>query len=140
MSLHTVSIDSHSAFSKASSRGFFENPLDKAQKLCYNITVTRCSAGGSAPVSGTGGREFESRHFDQYKGEALASPLYWSQSTGKRSLQAANAVPFFILSGRLDELAAGEFGVQSPATSTILALKSNFQSLFFDFSDAKFEG
>ena len=26
--------------------------------------ISRCSAGGSAPVSGTGGREFESRHFD----------------------------------------------------------------------------
>ena len=29
--------------------------------------ITRCSAAGSAPVSGTGGREFESRHFDHMK-------------------------------------------------------------------------
>ena len=45
----------------------FWKSLVKQEKLCYNITVTRCSAGGSAPVSGTGGREFESRHFDHMK-------------------------------------------------------------------------
>ena len=33
------------------------------------IIKTRCSAVGSAPVSGTGGREFESRHFDQKTAE-----------------------------------------------------------------------
>ena len=31
--------------------------------------LSRCSAVGSAPVSGTGGREFESRHFDQKTAE-----------------------------------------------------------------------
>ena len=44
---------------------FLQQRIDKKEKAWYNITVvSRCSAGGSAPVSGTGGREFESRHFD----------------------------------------------------------------------------
>ena len=34
------------------------------------INISRCSAVGSAPVSGTGGREFESRHFDQKKADS----------------------------------------------------------------------
>ena len=38
------------------------DPLRKNRK---KITKSRCSAVGSAPVSGTGGLEFESPHFDQ---------------------------------------------------------------------------
>jgi hypothetical protein len=36
----------------------------------------------------------------------------------EKSLQAASDFLFFAFSVRLDELATGEFGVQSPATST----------------------
>ena len=51
--------------------------------LTYNLIfyhLSRCSAVGSAPVSGTGGREFESRHFDQKREPLLASgSLFWSK-------------------------------------------------------------
>ena len=49
-------------------RTLFFDKRDLTIKENYGIfywCITRCSAGGSAPVSGTGGREFESRHFDQ---------------------------------------------------------------------------
>jgi hypothetical protein len=36
----------------------------------------------------------------------------------EKSLQAASSIPISDLLVRLDELATGEFGVQSPATST----------------------
>ena len=46
-------------------------PLDKYAVLCYtnccSINFRGVAQVGSAPVSGTGGREFESRHFDQKK-------------------------------------------------------------------------
>ncbi len=45
------------------------------------FTISRCSAVGSAPVSGTGGREFESRHFDQKKRTA---PCEWFSFLSKR--------------------------------------------------------
>ena len=39
--------------------------------------ITRCSAVGSAPVSGTGGLEFESPHFDQKNRDALWHTLFF---------------------------------------------------------------
>ena len=35
--------------------------------MSFAVNISRCSAAGSAPVSGTGGREFESRHFDHFR-------------------------------------------------------------------------
>ena len=48
-------------------RGKGISMIRKAKKL----NISRCSAVGSAPVSGTGGLEFESPHFDQKKKRAL---------------------------------------------------------------------
>ena len=39
--------------------------FDHLRKNSIFFTISRCSAVGSAPVSGTGGLEFESPHFDQ---------------------------------------------------------------------------
>ena len=53
---------------------FYTFNLDTAANKWYNSfrgSTTRCSAVGSAPVSGTGGLEFESPHFDQNKKEPL---------------------------------------------------------------------
>ena len=44
---------------------------------------------------------------------------------GEKSLQAAESYLIFILLVRLDELAAGEFGVQSPATSITYCVENN---------------
>ena len=43
----------------------FSISLTKLFSFSIIKKLSRCSAGGSAPVSGTGSREFESRHFDQ---------------------------------------------------------------------------
>ena len=56
-----------------------------------------CSAAGSAPVSGTGGREFESRHFDQFqKGVPCGHPFeIYLQFPTKSSLIAIGNEPGF---------------------------------------------
>ena len=48
--------------------------------IIFKIHISRCSAVGSAPVSGTGGREFESRHFDQKRESSPCgcSLFFWS--------------------------------------------------------------
>ena len=43
--------------------------LNMSNQVSKTNHFSRCSAVGSAPVSGTGGREFESRHFDQKSAE-----------------------------------------------------------------------
>ena len=40
------------------------------------LNISRCSAVGSAPVSGTGGLEFESPHFDQKEKESPRGSLF----------------------------------------------------------------
>ncbi len=78
---------------------------------------TRCSAGGSAPVSGTGGREFESRHFDHEKSRVKALLFSWSKWLVMRNrFKPQVTFPFSISTrGLLPSLLGG---VQSPATST----------------------
>ena len=44
-------------------RQFWRTKISKCAKKLK--TITRCSEVGIAPVSGTGDRGFESRHFDQ---------------------------------------------------------------------------
>ena len=54
---------------------------DDAPELWFRgvlIPVSRCSAAGSVPALGAGGREFESRHFDQQRDAAPNSrPIRW---------------------------------------------------------------
>ena len=47
--------------------------FDHLRKNSIFFTISRCSAVGSAPVSGTGGLEFESPHFDQKEKRALVA-------------------------------------------------------------------
>ena len=54
----------------------------------FQFTNSRCSAVGSAPVSGTGGREFESRHFDQKKRTA---PCEWFSFLSKRCYDSSSS-------------------------------------------------
>ena len=61
------------------------------------VLILQCFYG-----SGTGGREFESRHFDQQKREMRCISLFcWSMLMGERSLQAASEFLVFDLLVRL---------------------------------------
>ncbi len=45
--------------------------------LFIKLIISRCSAVGSAPVSGTGGLEFESPHFDQKRTDSPCGCLFF---------------------------------------------------------------
>ena len=60
--------------------------------LCYSIKAlsTGCSAGGSAPDWGSGGRKFKSCHSDQEKQDTDWYPAFFMQSA---RLELANEFP-----------------------------------------------
>ena len=105
--------------------------------------ITRCSAAGSAPVSGTGGREFESRHFDQKR---KREPLWFSflfVGVGNENFTLRSRMEFaysaqrassLLVSRKREHLAIGNTSTLRPNK----ALRAFLKAFFFAYCDSFF--
>ena len=103
------------------------------------FNTSRCSAVGSAPVSGTGGLEFESPHFDQKRKESPCGSLFFfDQVRNESSIRAIARRSSHTPCRRVKLACKRQTRVSSPTANTSTSTALSVVLIFFLLAEALF--